>query len=502
MSDALAREMATLADRLAAEDPGLDFTLASLDVLDALVASHPTGERPSAKACGAYLGETMRRAYPDAIRWVEHEGAPALAIGAMRWFPLAKVEKRRLHGATDSLRPFAAVALAPLSPVDDGAERAERAKRDAEVGEMAAALIAAPSPETLERFDTTFTTFTHWSRHGEVLGRLGIRVELLAPFLPVPPRGRGWRRIDAGAIAAAQLAQLVLTGVAPRAETLALLHDHLSGRERIARGNAAHALAYVDLREGSSALAAALAVGRDRAIVAGTWRALATFGSDVEFGHAGALPIEPLIPAVLAALQVRSPDVNTALDTLRAWSAPWEHRGVLAPFAAALISLLDGRPAIAKYARHLLTSYLWGIVHGHTPPDPRVNALDGRLGMEGSMALARLRPLPIVDRTPVDDEFLLEDATDCSAQLGAFLREHGVATLRRADGALVRLRAALEVVERLGEKLIAFADVSGTPVYFLRDDHNDAAELRVVTVEDGALRDRGTFDTWLRATLD
>ena len=106
----LAAEMVALANELA-EANALDFSIASLVKLEALVAAARKRIAPeTTRRWGAYLGETIRRQAKVPVAWVDHATAAAanstiaklapgydidaiLRIGETFWFPLSKVEK-------------------------------------------------------------------------------------------------------------------------------------------------------------------------------------------------------------------------------------------------------------------------------------------------------------------------------------------------------------------------------------------------------------------------
>jgi hypothetical protein len=542
MNDDLAVEMAALAERLAASDPSgaLDFSLESLDALQATIAGRPVSD-DTTRMWGAYLGETIRRARPAEVGWVDHATAaaqsPAIAgleagpdlsailqVATAFWFPLAKIEKLQRNGPQDSLRPFAAIALAPVTPEAPHAPAIEgaRAREDAAVMAAASAFLSAPSGDTLDSFSRHLSTTVHRSAHGDALRRIGLQVEHLTPFLGEAARDGGGSRIDAGRVAGDLVVRLVVTGVAPRAETIAGLRARLGDDAKVVRGNAARALAYLDLCDGHGDVAVELAAHRDGAVAAGAWQAIRRSAGDLRMGHASPR-MPPLVPTFLAALSPEGPHLAVAIDSLSDWAFHWERCAELVPLVPALIALLD-TPAATDPLEELVARYLWAVVHGRAPAHPAIETLHERDRWRGSEPLARLRAAAPpaaepasaaierllgvlreaggVDATPVVDDDVLDDATVCSPTYGELLRRHGAVRMVRAgDGFRIHIHAAVAEVERLGEELLLVAEVDGAPVYFLRDDLDDDDEMQVVTVEDDELVALGTFDGWLAATL-
>lgn len=67
----VAQQMKELAEGLAAEH-GLDFSLASLAAFEKLVKEQKRSlDEATTTRWGAYLGETIRRSRPDAVRWAD-----------------------------------------------------------------------------------------------------------------------------------------------------------------------------------------------------------------------------------------------------------------------------------------------------------------------------------------------------------------------------------------------------------------------------------------------
>jgi hypothetical protein len=200
-------EMAALAERFAAiaGDAAFDFSLASLEALDALVGKAGKARvcEETTRAWGAYLGETIRRRKPDAVVWVDR--ATAAAANAMvaelqpghdieailrvgpdgYWFPLSKVEKRQINGPTDNLAAFAGVLLASLAPPS----RDEPVNPDnvARAREALSAFREARTDAALSQFVRTFFTSIAQRHHRAVLAELGVTVDELWPFLAHAP---------------------------------------------------------------------------------------------------------------------------------------------------------------------------------------------------------------------------------------------------------------------------------------------------------------------------
>jgi hypothetical protein len=124
-------QMKELAEKLARAH-ALDFSLASLEKLEAIIAARSV-DVETTRIWGAYLGETIRRQRPDITRWIDYDTAlgtsslmrdlppgpdleALLQIADRVWFPLSKVEKFQTNGSQDSIAAFAMVALAFARP--------------------------------------------------------------------------------------------------------------------------------------------------------------------------------------------------------------------------------------------------------------------------------------------------------------------------------------------------------------------------------------------------
>lgn len=541
MSD-LAQEMHDLAEA-AARDHALDFTLASLDKLEAIIRPCSI-DVATTRSWGAYLGETLRRQRPDVARWIDYDTAvkaasimrelapgPDLAavlqIADRLWFPLSKVEKFQTNGDEDSLAGFAAAALAfaPViaSPEEAERDRAYRASEDAALDAAAKTLLPDLSGDNVCRLASAFRGRTPRRLYGEALRRIGLTVDHLMPLLGEASHGRKWT-FHPGRDAADLIATLLHTGVAPREATTERLRAELGSRSKTRRMYAAFALAYSELQAGRTEATVELLHAGDRAAVDGAWEAFALFSGLVRLGHVSEDPapmLQRLAPDLCAALVDSSPHVSRLLDALQSWSFAWERRADLSLFIPVLLALLAGKPAIAAQASGLLEGYVWALVHGRAPRDERVEVLRGRRGFErvfarldGARAMAPKRTVDewmellqsregALATTPADDEESLEVGPDsCSPRYGQFLRTYGAVRIVGEREDRLVIQADVEEQE-IGEyELLRFATDEGRPVYFLCDDLLDDDEAPVVTLSNGALEHHGEFEDWLRAAFE
>lgn len=402
----LADEMASLAEAAATEREGLDFSLESLKVLEAHIARLPCAEG-STRKWGAYLGETMRRRQPDAVTWVDYQTAVSalpsigklgygpdlsaiLMVGKQAWFPLSKIEKFQKNGSADALAPFAQVALAAVvvDPDAEAKEAKRRADAQAAVDVAVAAFRAAPSNETLLQLDRVLHSSVYNHLHGETVRRIRLRVDELTPFLDQPASGRGYKRVDPGSAAADLIAIVLYANAASCDELRARLGD----KSKTVRENVAFAIAYSELHEGRVEMALELAAHRDRATAAGAWAAIRSLAGDVRMRYPRTLELTALVPAFSNALTAKSPHVETALDALASWSFSPERAGVGAPFASALLALLDApKKPVAKAAAGCVARYVWAMVYGQIPYHAQhVELLRGRSDGVAKSPLARL----------------------------------------------------------------------------------------------------------------
>jgi hypothetical protein len=406
----LADEMAALAEVAATECEGLDFSLASLKVLEAHIAGRPCAEA-STRTWGAYLGETMRRCQPDAVSWADYQTAVSalpmigklgygpdlsaiLMVRKQAWFPLSKIEKFQKNGATDALAPFAQVALAAV--VVDPNEAAREAKRRADaqvaVDVAAAAFRAEPSTETLLQLGKVLHSSVYNHLHGETVRRIELRVDELTPWLDRAPSGRGYKRIYPGLRAADLIAMVLCANADSREASVATLRARLGDKSKTVREHVAFALAYSELHDGRAEVALELAAHRDRATATGAWAAIRSLAGDIRMGYERTLEITALAPAFTEALTATSPHVEDAIDALASWSFSPERGGVLVPFASALIALLDApKKSVAASAAKMVERYVWATVHGRAPYDAQnVERLRGRSDGVARSPLARL----------------------------------------------------------------------------------------------------------------
>lgn len=386
----IAAEMQQLAEALAETSPSLDFTPDSLKSLEKL-AQHKPRTAAHTRACGAYLGETMRRQAPDTLKWVSlAEAAKANAViakltpgpdldallqaGETFFFPLSKVEKFQAQGASESLGPFASVALATLpgrrfTPAQDEAERVRLAEAAARVDAAMEAFRAAPSAASMAHLERMI--FGHVARRDmqKSFARLGLDPAALLPFLDVPPEGRGYKRTDHGGSAACLLMQLLQQGAVPKEPTVSALRAVLLGPSKDARRNAAEVLAYCDLSEGNTEVLLTLTASRDRQIVLGALTGLRSVTADWRMDYATPkLSMAPLAPMLTKMLAPQSPHLGIALGIARTWGWHRAQRHELAWLTDALLPLLDHpKPDTAKQASATLTTYLLAILHGHAP---------------------------------------------------------------------------------------------------------------------------------------
>ena len=403
--------MAALAEQIAATNHELDFSVASLRVLERIVdAAEARCSIETTRLWGAYLGETIRRRDVASVTWVDRATAAAantmvaelepgydieaiLRVGPTGyWFPLAKVEKFQRNGTVDSLAAFASVVIATLAPP---AERKPVSDENMQrVTSALAALRTNRSVASLAQLYGAFFGTIPWNDYAEVLRAIGLGVDDLAMFLVEAPSGRGYKRLDPGHMAGALIAHLVESNLAPRDAILARARTEIGGASKVGRENGAYVLAYCELRAGrhDAFLELAAVDQKRREVAAGAWRALGSVTSNWRSKrYAQNIAMEPLVPIVTHALKPKSPLLALALDALNDWQFDWERRRDLRAILGSLVALVDhDKPSVAGAATRYVTSYLWAIVHGHAPPDPAVDALRKRGDKLGAEPLARM----------------------------------------------------------------------------------------------------------------
>ena len=397
----------SLATQLA-EAHELDFSLASLTNLEAIVAAAGGRiARDTTTAWGAYLGETIRRQATVPIDWVDYATASAsnvaianlapgydldaiLRIGDAFWFPLSKVEKFQTNGQQDSLVEFAGVVLA-LAASKSSPERPFDPKSLDGAFVALAEFRKKPSADTLWTLWRMFDVADRDERHA--LELLGVGADELWPFLSIPASGRGWQRHDAGEVAAKLIAKLVVCGLASRDQVFARARTAIANKDKVARANAVYLLTYCELRNGSNAAFLEYAAQDSKDLASGAWRALGKVTSDWRMErYAQNIAMKPLVPVMKRALDRNSPLLRLALDTINDWFSDWERTRDVAEILDLLIALLDhDKPTVAQDAADSVTHYLWAIVHGSAPMNPAVNVLVERQDQLGAEPLARIR---------------------------------------------------------------------------------------------------------------
>lgn len=128
--DAMMQAYAAEAVKLAASEHGttLDYSLASTEalenILNALTPAPDSDLEWLTKLWGSYFGEVFRRRYSSEWTMSQYPGAtyaaPTLEIGGSRIYPLLKVHRRLILGASESLVTFAEMAkrrLDSLRPI-------------------------------------------------------------------------------------------------------------------------------------------------------------------------------------------------------------------------------------------------------------------------------------------------------------------------------------------------------------------------------------------------
>lgn len=397
MSDsAIAEEMKQLAASLAETAPELDYSLDSLTALETLAKKKPRTAAMT-RACGAYLGETLRRQAPELV-WVSFATASKanamiakltrgpdldalLQVGAMFWFPLSKVEKFQANGASDSLKPFASTLLATLprtrfTPEQDEAERQRLLAAKAHVEAAMEAFRKAPTPESMAHFERMLFGHVAHRNMPETFSRLGLEARMFTPFLGVPAAGRGYKRVDYGGAAASLLMQLIAQGPAPRDATLEALRALLTSSLKDARRNAAQVLTYCDLTLGSTDAFLTLAASRDRNVQHGALTGLRSVTSDWRMDYATPkFALAQIAPTLRTMLAPKSPHLAVALGVVRTWGWHRAQRHEFASIADALLPLLDHpKRDTARHAREATSTYLLAILHGDAPRDAAFEA--------------------------------------------------------------------------------------------------------------------------------
>lgn len=411
-----ATQMQQLANTLAQSSDGLDFSLASLATLETLAKRKPRTAAHTL-ACGAYLGETLCRQAPE-LEWVSLETASKanaviakmtpgpdlvalLQAGSAYWFPLSKVEKFQANGTQDSLTPFANVLLASLpsrqfTPEQDAAEQRRLHEAAARVRGAKEAFDAAPTKETMVALEGAL--FGNVARRDmpETFARLGFEASAWMPFLGTPAEGRGLKRIEYGAAAAAMLKQLIALGGVPRDPALEALREVLKGPSKDVRYYAASVLAYCDLTEGNTEVLLTLTGSRDRNIAGGALSGLRSVTADWHMRYATPkIAMAPLAPMLRTMLAPKSPHLEAALGIARTWTPERTNRHELALIADALLPLLDHKkPMVAKQATGIVHTYLLAILHGHAPRDAALEAkLSKRKDGVGGPTLEKIRAM-------------------------------------------------------------------------------------------------------------
>jgi len=357
MKEEISDEMTRLSGALVAEHGRLDHTIASLPKLDA-IAGEALLEPAALRAIGAYLGEVMRRAAPDALTWADDGGTPVLVTGSARWHPIEKVEKRRRNGTRDDLTSFAGVVLA-MTPgagaiIDDAAKSARREAASVNVVQALGAFRAIPAAEQFLQFGRLLFGLAP-SHVAALLRSLDLRTEEILPLLAAPAFGRGYERRDPGRLAARMLTSMVAFGAADREAVDASMRPSLKDRNKTVRANVAEVLATIDLCAGSARVALELGSSEDRAIVGGVVCAIRRVAVDVRREESEPpVPLSTLTPVLLPALRPGSADLMMALDAVNDWSFPT----ALAAEAQCVGDALDqtaksGKPQAARFARDI-----------------------------------------------------------------------------------------------------------------------------------------------------
>lgn len=358
MDTALAAEMKARSEELARTATGLDHSIVSLHVLDALAAS-TSEEAVSTQVLGAYLGEVIRRVAPEEIAWAREDSTPVLVVGSARWHPLEKVDQRRRFGPGDDLAAFAAVVLArtpgAAERMADVADWKHIEEARARVAKAAEALRADPSDPlrvyALER--ALFGSLPH-RHHADALRRVGLRVEELVGYLGAPPVGRGCERRDPGDDAARLIAHLVELGLAPADEVVARLEPRLKERDKTLRAHVAYVLTRIDFHAGSSSVAEELASTEDRACHEGVVRAMGTLAWQVRDDEEPAVAFETLVPLLLPWLAPSSPHVSNALDVVSEFTSRPEDRALVRLVLPAIEELTkSGKATVIRRANDL-----------------------------------------------------------------------------------------------------------------------------------------------------
>lgn len=265
------QRMPALAADLVSDHAELDFSMGALKTLDGLVAANGKGApRAQVERWGAYFGETLRRSAPNEARWLSYEAAAAEAKGVAAmgrgpdieavlrirdryFFPIAKVEKRILNGASDSLHAFGPVALALALPAEKA--RPPVTSRDQVSAEGLAMFEPFFSDPTLENLDLLSRSVTHINRRAQrfLLAEKAPNPQIFWPLLGVKASGRGWSRKNPGRTAAGWLWYAWEAGAVDREEVLRDAQSRLSAKDKVERSNAGFLVGRILLAGGDGA---------------------------------------------------------------------------------------------------------------------------------------------------------------------------------------------------------------------------------------------------------
>lgn len=394
--------MRALAAELAAAHDGLDFSLASLGVLEQVVRAGKKQRAASLEQWGAYLGETMIRAAAEgAMRWLDFpaaaqavpsvarlghdaETAAVLIAGETCWFPLVKINKFLDHGAQDSPAAFARVAVASTRPRPPAPPPDPATMPPAAVAAVRA-FFAAPSVATLRALSNSRTHLREpelvllFREHGAI-------PPTFHPFFAAPPEGRGLRRYDPARTAAREVWTLLQHGLADPAAETAALTTMLTSRDARVRENAAYVLGRYHFQLGTAAAAAAQYDHGDAAIRTGTLEAIASVVNVSVMKRGPLRPTADFVPILAAALRGTPSERTLALAAIHQISVR-----VRADITALLDPLLDvlatGKPAQLESALQSLGAHAGSILAGRSPFDARIPASIPTI-------IRHLRPLP------------------------------------------------------------------------------------------------------------
>lgn len=415
---ATALEMKALAEAFAAMDPGYDFGLESLKLLEERMRGASV-KSPDVLSWAAYLGETIVRQSGGRIEWADStRGAqtgdaahapssdrptPVLRAGTTEWFPLSKVHKRLTHGKSENLAAFAGVVLAMSAPSEDKPRPIPVAREDFNEYARTAveAFIASPSVETLATFSRQMHGRVYQSDYATFYRVFGVTRALFTPFFGAPAQGRGSKRFDPGRVAAWQVVALVTQGIESEDVVLAELAAELAHKDKLVRDNCAYASAKLHLRAGRFDEVLELVKPPDPAIRVGVFRALCgIIGEARSPDRRSSAPtdITLLLPLFHLGLAGDGEVFTLAVEAIGGW------RGDVAPLLPSIIDLLDHKkPSVVESATHILTNYAYAVKHGRATYRDEIRGVARRFA-----ALTRSEPgAKKVKRTQIAAKYAL-----------------------------------------------------------------------------------------------